>query len=1144
MKSLKLTFLFFACTILMAYPQEEFTPYDDIPGLIKNYKPAYDPNYPEWAKKLYQFPVNYHQAREEFNAYMKDHAGEKSPVIRYFKLWSRAVEPFVDSNGEIRLPDNDQYYQNLKSAQLNSGKQLKSGSVYRSDWSFLGPKETFWLNEEGSSTAPGACPWQANVYSFDVAPNNNSILYCGTETGFVNKTTDKGFTWKQLGLTYPFGGGVTAIAIHPTNPDIVYVSAGKQIHKTVDGGVSWTPMLGASSFSADRLKIDPNNPEKLIAAAKEGIFVTTNGGATWANPWTLQTWDVELKPDDSNVIYGISKDSGNLFKIVQSTNGGASFSTVSSFPSNKNQSGGLLAVTPANPSLLYASLLSSEGTESIPFIVKGTSSGDQWSWVQTKRGEYSSTGGLGGFTNGQGYFDLVFEISPTNEKILFFGTCTLWKSTDGGYTYTAVGGYKGNFSIHPDQQDLKILPSGETWLATDGGLTLSTDYFTGTSNAFVRINGLIGSDMWGFDQGWNEDIVVGGRYHNGNTAIADFYQSKALRMGGAESPTGWVLLGKSRHVAFNDLGNGWILPKTATGKPEGRFIFSKYPTMDEYGGRLGNIVHHPNYFGTLFLGEGKAIWKSIDSGVSYDLLYSFPDKIRYLQISNTNAEVIYADIDNYGLYKTTDGGKTWMLKSSLTSEGGRSSWKGRLFFVISPSNEKVIYACYQNGQWSANRGSILRSVDGGETWQDWTGSTTGYTKCLVIQPSETGADVVYLFTNSKNGESALTYVRSTEMSDWELFVANYPSGMSVHKALPFYRDSKIRVSGNAGIWESPMAVQDFQPVVNPWVEKQSYNCLSDTVFFDDHSILNHKDASWKWEISPVPAFISNENIRNPKVVLGKEGSYSVKLTVTQNGKSYSKTISNMVTTTTCPSLTNCSNPAELPQKEWSLIYADSEEKNYPGLATMAFDSNPSTIWHTRWSNGTDYHPHEIQIDLGKAYNLHKFTYLGRSDGPNGRVKEYELYVSNDKTNWGSAIASGEFTNTAAPQNVSFVNAPSGRYFRLKALSEVNGGAWTSAAELSLIGCYATPTGINPMEADSKISAFPVPANDRVSLSLPSASVFRYGIYSTSGQLIEQGQIEPGQTTSTFDLQKYQAGIYVISLTDQLGTAFRVKIIKK
>ncbi|MBK6498806.1 MAG: hypothetical protein IPG00_11860 [Saprospiraceae bacterium] len=72
-----------------------------------------------------------------------------------------------------------------------------------------------------------------------------------------------------------------------------------------------------------------------------------------------------------------------------------------------------------------------------------------------------------------------------------------------------------------------------------------------------------------------KDIVVGGRYHNGNTAIADFYNGKALSMGGAESLTGWVLHAKSGHVAFDDLGGGMDLPSTAEGPIEGNFIFSK-----------------------------------------------------------------------------------------------------------------------------------------------------------------------------------------------------------------------------------------------------------------------------------------------------------------------------------------------------------------------------------------------------------------------------------------------------------------------------------------------------------------------------------------------------------------------------------------
>jgi len=650
--------------------------------------------------------------------------------------------------------------------------------------------------------------------------------------------------------------------------------------------------------------------------------------------------------------------------------------------------------------------------------------------------------------------------------------------------------------------------------------------------------------MWGFDQGWNEDIIVGGRYHNGNTAIADFYQSKALRMGGAESPTGWILQGKSRHVAFNDLGNGWILPKTATGKPEGRFIFSKFPTMDGYGSRLGNLVHHPNYSGTLYLGEGTGVWKTTDSGISYDLLYNFPDKVRYLQISYSNPNVMYVDVDNNGLYKTTDGGKSWALKSSLTSQANRSNWKGRLFFAISPFNENYIYACYQNDAWSSTTSSIVRSVDGGTSWEDWTGTATGFSKCLVIQPSKTGEDMVYLFTTSKNGNPAKAFIRTAEMADWESFNTTYPSGMSVHLALPFFRDSKLRVSGSGGVWESSLAEKDFEPIINPWVEKQNYNCFMDTVRFDDHSILNHEGAQWKWNITPAPGYISNENIRNPKVVFGQAGSYQVKLTVTRNGKTYSKTIDNMVKLTTCPSLSDCSNPAELPKKDWKLVYADSEEKNYPGLATMAFDGDVSTIWHTRWSTGTDPYPHEIQIDLGKSYNVHKFTYLPRSDGENGRIKNYELYISDNKTQWGTAVKTGEFANSSAPQTISFDAPKPGRYFRLKTLSEVNNGAWSSVAEFTLIGCNSPTTGTTGSELENNLSAFPIPASDKVSLSLPSESGFKYSVFSSAGNLINEGIIEPNQKLFSFNLTNYHQGLYLIRLVDQAGVVFRIKIIKR
>ena len=138
----------------------------------------------------------------------------------------------------------------------------------------------------------------------------------------------------------------------------------------------------------------------------------------------------------------------------------------------------------------------------------------------------------------------------------------------------------------------------------------------------------------------------------------------------------------------------------------------------------------------------------------------------------------------------------------------------------------------------------------------------------------------------------------------------------------------------------------------------------------------------------------------------------------------------------------------IPQTNWTLKYADSDELFNEAL--KAFDGSNSTLWHTKWSPVAPM-PHEIQIDLGASYTLSKFSYLPRQDGQvNGTIKDYEFYVSTDGVNWGTSVASGAFTNDTTLKEVSFA-AKTGRYIRLRALSEVNNNPWTSVAELNVFG---------------------------------------------------------------------------------------------
>ncbi|HCT79880.1 MAG TPA: phospholipase C, phosphocholine-specific, partial [Micromonosporaceae bacterium] len=122
-----------------------------------------------------------------------------------------------------------------------------------------------------------------------------------------------------------------------------------------------------------------------------------------------------------------------------------------------------------------------------------------------------------------------------------------------------------------------------------------------------------------------------------------------------------------------------------------------------------------------------------------------------------------------------------------------------------------------------------------------------------------------------------------------------------------------------------------------------------------------------------------------------------------------------------------------------------------GRATNAVDANSGTIWHTEWYNTTAPLPHYLDLDLGSSKTVTGLSYVPRSTGVNGRIGQYEIYVSADGTNWGTALATGTFADSAATKQVSWTGRAA-RYVRLRALTEAgNRGPWTSAAEVTILG---------------------------------------------------------------------------------------------
>lgn len=130
-------------------------------------------------------------------------------------------------------------------------------------------------------------------------------------------------------------------------------------------------------------------------------------------------------------------------------------------------------------------------------------------------------------------------------------------------------------------------------------------------------------------------------------------------------------------------------------------------------------------------------------------------------------------------------------------------------------------------------------------------------------------------------------------------------------------------------------------------------------------------------------------------------------------------------------------------------------------ALNAIDGNPDTFWGTAWTPSNAPLPHSITVDLDKEMSICAINALPRQGGSsgaaNGRIKDYEIYVSNSADSAGTKVAQGTFANVAAMQTVILDVPTVGRYLTLKALSEQAGNPWTTLAELTLDAADPTVT---------------------------------------------------------------------------------------
>jgi photosystem II stability/assembly factor-like uncharacterized protein len=828
---------------------------------------------PAWAQLMYSENPSVFEVDAMYRSYFADHEFVKTYHTQYYKRWRRAALPYLNETGFIIKPSDETQAQIDRTYLRKQQQQQKT-----SNWSVVGPITNF---QEGLTQGSG----QTNVYSFDQCLNSPNVCYCGTEPGEVYKSMDAGANWTCVSMALDFGSGVTAVEVDYSNPNIVFAGGNKGIFRSIDGGTTWFNVLPNSNFGVNELFIHPSNANLIFAATDKGLFKSIDGGTNWTQPYSDACYDIKANTGNSSILYLVKHNGSTLnCEFLKSTDSGQTWVVQSSgwYTSTdpaRNDGGARIAVTPADPNRVYAYLIGESKPDDLGYIgvYRSDDGGSSWTLPNTPvGGPYTTTHvnlaiGTSTWLYHQGFYNCALMASPIDPNLIFVGGLNVYKSTDGGATFTSVSGYVGGpLSMHVDNQDFRVI-GNETWITTDGGIYHSNDFFT-TEPEF-RMSGVHGSDYWGFGSGWNEDVLVGGLYHNGNLAYHENYGSgNFLELGGGEAATGYVNPGRNRLTYFSDIGGRRIpynLSDPIAGAP-----FGNAPNESYYAAESSEMEFHPNCYSIAYIGKDNKLYKTTDAGASFNVLFSFGntvnDQVKYIEVSSSNPNVIYLNQQpasgNTGkLWKTTDGGQNWSLVS-IPSGNSR-----RMLLSINPLNENELWIAYPSG---ANGNKVFKTTNGGQTWDNWTNSILNNESVQSISHIAGTDGGLYVATNKavyyRNNSSAFT-----------LDNAGLPTFISGNILKPFYRDAKIRLASyGKGIFESGLTESPTLPICRITVDKlnQIAVCAVDSFYFEDHSFLNHSNATWNWTFPTGTP--SSSTHRNPSVLFSTAGDHLALLQIT------------------------------------------------------------------------------------------------------------------------------------------------------------------------------------------------------------------------------------------------------------------------
>ena len=655
--------------------------------------------------------------------------------------------------------------------------------------------------------------------------------YIGAVNGGVWKTDDYGRTWQPL-FDQQDTGSIGAIAVAPSNPDVVYVGSGEGLqrpdlstgdgfYKSTDAGRTWKHTGLRDARQIPQIAVDPRNPNRLFVAVlghpygpneERGLFRSTDGGETFERVLYKDAdtgaADVVIDPSDPQIVYASLWEArqapwengefgGPGSGLFKSTDGGTTWRPLTkglpSFESDKLGRIGI-GIAPSQPARLFATVVAKKTGG----LYGSDDHGESWTRITTDERVAE---------RGDDFAEV--KVDPRNADIVYTAAVVVWKSIDGGKTFSAFRGAPGGDDyqkiwLDPERPGTMLVASDQGAIVTvNGGETWSSWYNQPTAQMFhVAADNAFPYRVCGGQQE-SGSACVASRSNDGAITFRDWHPAAFEEYGyAAPDPLDPDIVYGGRIERYDRrTGQSVNVAPEALRKPGYRVV------------RTQPVIFSPIDPHSLFFASN-TVWKTTDGAKSWtqispdltrakwdvpanvgkykgteDAEVSRRGVIYTLAPSPKDRGTIWAGTDDGLIHLTRDGGKSW----HDVTPPQLSPWTKVSLIDAGHFDAQTSYAAINTLRLDDERPHIVRTHDGGKTWQEIVRGLPGDAPVNVVREDPVRKGLLYCGTEHAvhvsfdDGDSwqplrlnmPATSVRDLVVKDADLVVATHGRGFYI-----------------------------------------------------------------------------------------------------------------------------------------------------------------------------------------------------------------------------------------------------------------------------------------------------------------------------------------------------------------------------